>query len=375
MFKEKLLATLTVLALLLPQTGLASNIFGFGGASDSVKGQYEFTYDGKTTLESTLLLRNGEREKETVVRLSAVDAQTNNQGDLFYKENGQPQSKIGTWVKFDQTEVRLPPKGEARVHFVITLPDKITPGIYAGGLTAEDITDVQTTSEAGKTDSSSGFSVIMKARLLKPILINVPGEKVSKFQSGELTFNQKSNPKTLLFDIQNQGNTLLAAKGTLEIKNGETTVKVFPIDAKGILAEDTFHGQYEWREAPAWGNFTAQLSLDVSAYDPFTETYTQLGNVKKDVSISLTSYNSLLPYLYGLLALILLIVVIVVKNYLYKAKCVPYTILANDTLNSVAEKFGMGWKKLASINKIKAPYQLKTGTKILVRAKDDAKKK
>ena len=45
-----------------------------------------------------------------------------------------------------------------------------------------------------------------------------------------------------------------------------------------------------------------------------------------------------------------------------------------ETTESIAEKFGMSWKKLVKTNKLKPPYSLKHGQKILVLEKKERRK-
>jgi LysM repeat protein len=43
-----------------------------------------------------------------------------------------------------------------------------------------------------------------------------------------------------------------------------------------------------------------------------------------------------------------------------------YTVVKGDTIKGIAEKNNLNWEELAKLNKIKAPYELKEGSTILI---------
>jgi len=43
-----------------------------------------------------------------------------------------------------------------------------------------------------------------------------------------------------------------------------------------------------------------------------------------------------------------------------------YEVQSGDTLSSVGAKFGVDWKKIAEVNNLSAPYDLKVGDKLII---------
>lgn len=368
MKKSHLIISFIASLLLFAPVTLAVNQYSVHiGDGYSIK-QYEFTYKEKVPLTSKVTVRNLE-DHEITLLISPVDARTNNLGKLYYKKREEVQTTIGAWTIIEEPQVTLKPLEEKSINISIKLPEKITPGIYVGGLSIEDGTPSTIVTE------KKNFSAEVKTRLIKKIYLQIPGDKVSKFEFGGFSYDDTRNNNTFNFQINNQGNTMLAAKGKIEITGGPGYKNIINVDAPGILQLETFNGSFVWQNKPEWGDYTANLILEVSEYDPINETFIKLGDIDKEVTIKLSNYEVFIPYAIGAVILIFLLLIIFVQKRIYLSKCVPYTVLEGDTVNSISEKFQMNWKKLAKVNKIKPPYELKVGNQILVRPPKDAAKK
>lgn len=363
MKKSIIISSLLASILLGAPLALAVNQYSVKIGSDNTNiKQYEFLFDGKTPPNDQITVKNLEPDKEITLLISPVDARTNNLGKLYFKDREEKQSTVGVWTVIQEPEVRLKPLEEKTVNLKIQLPEKITPGIYVGGLSIEDITPSTIVTE------KKNFSAQVKTRLIKKIYLQIPGEKFSKFEFGQFAYQSENRNNNFIFQINNQGNTMLAARGKIEINGGAGYKSVIPVDAPGILQMETFNGVFVWQNKPEWGDYTARLDLEVSEYDPINETFVKIGNVNKEISLKLTNYRALLPYAATLIGLIVILLIYFIEKKIYLSKCVPYTVQEGETIMSISEKFLMNWKKLAKINKIKPPYELKAGNSILVRA-------
>ena len=54
-----------------------------------------------------------------------------------------------------------------------------------------------------------------------------------------------------------------------------------------------------------------------------------------------------------------------------KVKSENYIVQSGETLEQIAKKYRISWKNLAKMNKIKPPYTIKGGQKIIVPIKND----
>lgn len=365
MFKKKILAALILSLVIGTQTSFAINKYSVKIDQADQISKFEFTADGKEPLENSLLIGNIEAENTVTLKITGLDAITNNLGGIFFKNSEETQNKLGSWIEISEPQITLKPLEQKSVNFKINLPDKITPGIYIGGISVEDVTPVT------ETALSENFSAKVKTRLIKKIYLSIPGEKVSKYELSDFRFNQRRDKTNFSFDIINQGNTLLSAKGNITITDSSSKQTFsIPINASGLLQESTFNGVFDWGNHSKWGNYEANLTLDVLEYDPFTETFTKINSVSKELNFTLSDYVSLTPYFIALALLLLVILGFIVEHYVYLSKCTPYIVGENETIKTIADKFQMSWQKLAKINKIKAPYEVHAGDKILVRVKN-----
>jgi WxL Interacting Protein, peptidoglycan binding domain/LysM domain len=327
---------------------------------------FEFSYNGQNKIEGSVLLVNMEKDKTVKVVLSGVDGKTNSKGNIYYKESKEEQTKIGKWLIPETPLVVLEPNETKKVQFEILVPEKITPGIYAGGISAGELIGEE-------EDLTQNFSAKVRTRVIKEILLKIKGESITKFDFNSYEFTNIRGKKELNFQIVNQGNTLIAATGEIQIKgNDGELIDSFPINAKGLLQDEIFKGNYQWTNAPQWGDYTAEIQLKVSEYNPFEETFAQVDQVSETLEIKLSDYPSLLPYLYGLIGLILIFLFFFIKKKLYISKCVEYIATEEDTIQSISDKNGMNWKKLVKINNIKPPYDIHPDMKLLIRPKKDA---
>lgn len=364
---KKLIVVAALLSILTFSGTTSASLFGVKLDPENKLSSFEFSYDGGNVIEGEVTIVNMEKDTPVSVRLSGTDAKINTTGNFYYKSSDEEQTKIGKWLTVEEPITEVQAGESAQVKFKIELPEKITPGIYAGGISAEEVT------AAKKTTASEGFSATVKTRIIKKILLNVEGEVISKFNFNSYAFKENKSNKIFYFNIENEGNTLLAAEGQIDIKNSNgSIVDTIPVSAKGILQEESFNGAYNWADYPQWGKYEATITMVISEYDPFTETYTQLETVSDSVSFELTNYPSIMPYIYGIIAFLILLILWIIKKKLYLSKCVEYITKEDDTIQSIANETGMNWKKMVKINHIKPPYDVQPGMKLLIRPKKNA---
>jgi hypothetical protein len=342
----------------------AAHSYGMALNDSPDPSKFEFTYDWKTPLGGSITLTNYEKNDPVRIFMAGVDGLINDTGEFYYKTLDQDQTKIGKWMEFEEADVTLQPGEEKVIRFRFNIPDKVMPGYYVGAISSQElVTEEAKTAETG----NQVFGAKVQTRRVKQVMLNIPGEKISKYNLGELTSKRVGKDREFSFTIANEGNSLLAGKGTLEISDETGLVNIIPINISGIMEGDDFNGIYRWPNTPEWGKFSATLKLEISEYDPFTETYSVLEKTDRKTTFQHTNYPSMLPYAYGIIAFILLLFALVLKSYLYRRGCIEYIVQPSETIKSIADKNGMNWKKLVKINHIKPPYELSAGTKILVR--------
>lgn len=333
---------------------------------DTSKYAYSLVYQKNTPATGTVLLTNTDKENSITLQISVVDGKTNSQGNIYFTTVGSKQSYLGKWGKVENATITLQPQEVKTATFTIQPPDNATPGDYAGGLIIEDVTPSSTKESSG---AASAFSAIVKVRYAEKIFFSIPGEKKANYQFDKFSYDRKTN--SFNFKLTNTGNTLLSASGNISISDGIKEVKKIEIKGDSLLPNDEFNGNYNWNEHETWGKYTATLNLDVSATSPFDTSAQKLTGVNQTINIQFDNYEQIFKIVSYVLWLILLIILIILafwlKKKLYLKKCIPYTVLQDETVMTIANKFSMKWKKLVKINKINAPYELKVGQVILVK--------
>jgi LysM repeat protein len=348
--KHKIILGL-MLALLIPQLALAQVSFRRESGQDSM------TFDmipGQELTHSIYAMNLSDEVK--TVSLFATDGVITPTGTFTSTSKYDKQTHTGKWIKFEEPMITLEPKSEKLVKFTISVSDDATPGSYAGGISIEPVNPAVTLKLTG---------AITTTRVVVPLYVNIKGVKITKFALDSLT-HQYNHGHVFSFNMRNEGNTILKAQGEIEIRNITGETFNLPVSDITLLKDSAQNTTVNWDSMPLWGIFTATAKLKVTEFDIANNTYSLVENVEKSVTFTVIPWTIIL-WVAGLVILLLAVVIvrkIMAKSYL--KKCVSYQVVEGETLMSIAKKAGADWKKVAKINKIKAPYEVTKGQKILV---------
>lgn len=372
---------LTIVVLL---TIFTSQIAMAGGMLFDVKTGYEdttnsynFSYQKNVPIRDHLVITNQDKNNPITIHLTGVDGLSNEVGQQYFRDSVEKQSFLGQWIKFKINDITLVPGGSQVVEFSINAPQDALPGIYGGGIAIEDVTPAAPPSNTGASGATTAFSVKVSTRLVKRVYLEIPGAVISDAEVGNLQFIENiDGKKYFTFDIKNTGNTLLSFKGNLTIEGGlRNDLKIsLPIDIKSIQGNTSIQEQIAWPNSDnLWGNFNATLNLVASEYSPFNNTYKDLKTFNLHTSLQQMPWNYIIASGILLILIIILIIFVIVSKRNYLKHCEYYEVKAGDSLKSLAESHHMSWQKLAHINKLSPPYELKPNSKILVRKIDEKK--
>lgn len=276
----------------------------------------------------------------------------------------------GSTIDIDGTQPELSGLEPVLIPFEITVPDNIAPGDYRAALKAQLISK-------DDLDVSGGAGARLTTAIGLPLKISIPGERMHKLSFDGMEFLrfdlvqdvEKKYDARLNFVYTNHGNTVLKPLLKVQIMNflGKT-VREEELDLGVVFPGATLNKDVEIDGLDSflfWLDFDTELSYQLVALD---------GEVKGDVfqagSGSLRAY--LIPWIY--FWLFLLLVLILVAIYLYTTFRMSrltsvskiYTVQQGDTLQSVCAKFQVNSKDLIYANKLKAPYFLEVGSKLLI---------
>jgi len=358
--RKRLISIIAVAALLFSFMPLAQAGFTMVPSKPDTRRQFNFQINPGESISDSVIIENINATPLTLL-LYGADATHSNQGSFALVNRTATQRTVGNWVKFDSSTVSLNPGERKVIPFTITLPDKITPGSYAGGIAAETTT-VQPTQQNAQ-NGSTGAGVIISSRLVVKLFITVPGEKTVKYSWAELTHTLNANNKYhFSFTYNNEGNAAIMVDPKIEISgfpsnyNGE-----YKIPGTTLLQGEKVSIPYDWNQNPFFGTFTVKATTTFWEYDIATNQ-----NINPQTETR-TFVFYVIPW--KIVGVILGVIVLLIAFFVFrkfrkvhlKKKCSLYTVRESDTLVSLSKETGVSWKGLAKINKLKPPYNLSKG--------------
>jgi len=308
-------------------------------------------------------------KKETVViKLYAVDATTTSDGAFALLPEDASRTDIGAWVKLAANEFELPPNTEKSVPFTVTIPKDADIGDHAGGIVMQEI-------EGAEQGKISGTGVKIVTRVGVRIYETVPGEVKKNF---EITrFEWRTDPKktrnlwrdlldlnrktTFLIGLKNKGNVRISPKAKVEVFNmfGQKTADV-PEGEIGMIFPrgENKESFLIWDKAPLLGRYKAKLSVS------FAEE--GVGTGEKEIVIWAFPYRIAIILVSLFVLLVLARLIFQYFREASKEKMPVYTVKGGDTLGSLSSLFFVNWKRLAKINEIRKPFEVRTGQKLFI---------
>ncbi len=267
----------------------------------------------------------------------------------------EKQIAVGTWIKLAKSEVTLDPMSTEIVDFTITTPSSLDAGEHNGCVLIQE--------KKNPEKIKSGINLSIRTGLR--VLLTMPGNLIRKLEllSFKIQMNDKGN-YYLIPEIKNTGNVSVDA----DIKVLTTNFfgrKHFEHGGKySILKRDTARWNFELIH-PFWGGiFKSKLTVsyhngtDIIKLEKPAITFFVIPSIKALIIYALAIIPLLLIALYKLFSVL----------GLKKARRTWHkiSVTTGDTVTSIAKKHSVSWRKLAKVNKIKAPYSLSSGDTLLV---------
>ncbi|MBZ9578746.1 LysM peptidoglycan-binding domain-containing protein, partial [Patescibacteria group bacterium] len=261
------------------------------------------------------------------------------------------------------SEVTLAPEETRIIPFTLTIPENASVGDHLGAVIAEK----------GELKPSGQPGLSIKTRVGIRVWNTVSGEIVKNLQISNVTWEVKNKKLTPKATTAEKIKTALGLNKegfiTLELKN-EGNVHLMPMAE--IEITDIFGG---------WVATLDNISLGTSALNQTTTVPVKWTNpssfgwLTANITIlygddqSVTAKKSFLIIPWTILFILILLIIVFVFGKLFwrlyyaksKLNMTPYKITRKTTLTEIADKFNVGWKKLARINNLKPPYTLKKG--------------
>ncbi len=347
---------------LLPSIAHAGISVTTANSSPNASVSYNFHLQPGEKKSDSVIITNIGQENITV-NLYGADAISTGQNSFAAKDSSNDQYTIGKWITFDKNSITLKPQEKQTVPFTIEIPQKTTPGIFAGAIAAS-IVNQQIAQE-------TPIGVITHSRTIIPVYVNIPGQEIYSYDWQDFSYLQTAQPHFHV-TVKNTGNTVIAIDGSIIISNAgspDQILQTIPVETTNIYQGDSSTINAYFNQSLASGitnNLTTEAKINISKIDVITNSKTDTKELTKSINFQINRFYLIYLPLLVLLGIIGVIVILFIHNKTIKKNAVRYKVAANDTLDSISKKQNVNWKKIVQINKLKPPYALKLGTEILI---------
>jgi hypothetical protein len=369
-----LAAVMATIVVAMPITTYAINYGGIGGVPanprpDNPRTKSIFIYKLKPGQSATdgIKLQNSTGKQQTV-DLDAVDSALSSGGAFTCMQSADKKTDAGAWIMLSQSAVTMGPNTTKIIPFTVTVPktDKVDVGEHDGCIT------IQAASQTAKQSQQNG--IVLSFRSAIRLVVTIPGKIIKKLTIDKVGITKNNDGSYQVTPVAtNSGNVSLDTKLTINtvtmFGNSLATIKE---GTTPILPRTTASWNYKLKK-PFWGGFYKAQVVATYNSNPNSELGVNTDATPVTITKSSSSFfvmPSPLALLIELAVLLGLIGVVVwfVRKKLHKKHVKKtwetYTMEEGDTLQRLAKEFNVPWKKIASVNKLKPPYELHKGQKL-----------
>lgn len=318
---------------------------------------------GETTEDGVQVINNTDTTK--TIQVYAVDSVKSSGGAFACAQAADPLVDAGSWVKLASSSVTLASGQKIIVDFKIVAPDNASPGEHNACIVLQE-----------KTDASVQAGIGLNFRTAIRVAVLVPGDIIKKIVPSSISAEVKAKNVAVSAKVKSESNVSLDTNVKVNLRSliygrAQTQDNTFPV-LRGEEAEWNF----EFKR-PFWGgfykaNFSASYNADTSLGlgESGNGKLTEIMGPSKNVFIW-PQPVALIVELF-VLVVVLFVLILIPKKLLgrrsVKKKWVERRVHAGETITEIAQEVGVRWKRLAKVNKIKAPYNLVIGSFIRVPA-------
>lgn len=327
-----------------------------------------YTLEHGQTKEDQILIMN-RTDEEQAITLGSVDGVVTNTGDYTCRQEAEPVEGSGGWVTLEKRQLILPANSEEIVNFTVTVPEGADVGEHNSCITI-----FQSDQEPAEGEQTGGIHIRMRQAIR--MVVTIPGElkRDISIESFFVTLGKGTQKYSLT--AANKGNVSADVDMKVGLASRFFNKEIISVGGEyPVVPGESLNKEFESDFKPLFGGwFTITPSL---RYDTRLGVFGTNSNEAAYETIIGDSVNIFLwPSMLGwIIILVVLIIVILIvssitirkrKRTQLKKRAHPYVVKKDDTLESLAKESKVSWQQLANLNKIKAPYTLEEGQKILL---------
>jgi len=336
---------------------------GFAILTPNSTTNYNFEiYPGQSDKASFQLYNDS--DNPISVNLYGADAIPASPGVFAAKSAQQQELTVGKWLQFSSKNVNLNPQEKKEVEFQMVVPDKTPPGTYAGAIA------VETQKNENEKTQTAGMSLVPIIRTIVPVYLKIPGTEKNAYEWSGFSYDTKNGPE-LSVEVKNTGNTIIGYQGEIDIQDLSLNqiVQTQQIDKSQLYQNDdrTFSFKIDRSKIKSIVNkYKATANITFSQIDIKTGQNTTQENLNKKLEFEIDDFEIVYIIIGSFLAVTAILITIIIHKKTVKKNAKTYTVAENETIEMIAQKEKVPWKKIARLNKLHAPYSVKTGQNILI---------
>jgi hypothetical protein len=309
-----------------------------------------------------VVINNSDEAKTLLVY--STDSQKSTDGSFACKQFLDEKTEVGAWIGLEE-EVRLESFTSKPLKFSITVPDDANVGETNGCIMIQEKIP-----EDG--DPKSGVSLSFRTGIR--VVVTVAGEQIRQLDIAKFNVSEEPDKIKTSLSVANSGNVSIDTRVKVFV-NSIFGVNIVAIDNEyPVLRGETSTYNFEF-EKPFWGGF---YNVHAEAeYDPSAEAAVGIDTDNPNSSLVGSSVLVFIMPTIGALAIELTALALIVGSiiYVYKRNKIrklinrtwgAHKVRSGENLTALAREYGIDWKLLAKVNKLKAPYELKPGSRLKV---------
>jgi WxL interacting protein linking bacterial and host surfaces len=188
------------------------------------RGYFQLDLAGGQKTSVRVVVKNNNSEPMTI-RAYPVDGVPTTGGGIDFNTFDKPAVGAGTWLSVDSPNVELAPGETRRLTATVTAAPGATPGDHVAGIAVED-------TRISQSGTGSPLVINVHYRRAIAVIVAVPGERTAALEVDSVALMRDVRGSRAVVQVRNTGNSLLKAKGTLEIGGDQAGVKpqAFSVD-------------------------------------------------------------------------------------------------------------------------------------------------
>lgn len=328
------------------------------------KSIFIFTLNPGETAVNELLVVNNTKERKNLL-IYATDSLRSSDGNFACKQFVEEKVGVGSWIKFKESEITLDSGTNKRISFTIESPKSASVGEENGCILIQEKNEV--------INENSGVNLSLRTGIR--VVVTIPGEQVRdiKYVDYSAKLNDSGNLSAIV-SVKNNGNVSVDTDIFIESKYLFGIPYNLIDNQYPILRGEVTTYNFEIPK-PFWGG-PITLSTFIK-YDNSKESSVGIDSDQPNIVVQgglvtifvVPELGAILVYLI-IISIFIIIVYLIIKkqkkNRFVRNNWLEYIVKDGDNINIIANRYGIGWKEIAKINKLKPPYLLGIGAKLLV---------